>query len=167
MNNLHNCCCKLQLLKEASFIKELFWKDCVNRQNTLLTTDCSSYFLLVLFYCIFASYPKLYILNYLLISHINQNITLLGGQGKLKNYPDINDKRGVSIYYKRSLTLKKYWNGNTMLTSAEINENYNFFKNDINIQSIDAFVCGFPASMCQLWMPFNPNQTEVFGPLRN
>ena len=105
------------------------------------------------------SFPKLCILNYLLISHINQDITLLGKcflgkQGKSKDYPDVNEKRGISIYDKYSLTLKKKWDANTMLTSGSINENYNFFKNDINIQSIDAFVCGFSASMCQLWMSF-------------
>jgi len=97
------------------------------------------------------------------ISHTNQNITLLGRQGKLEDYPDVNDKRGVSIYNKSSLTLKNYRDANTELTSELITENYNFFKNDTTLQSIDAFVCGFPASMCQLWMSFE-NAKIIFLP---
>ena len=95
---------------------------------------------------------------------MNQNITLLGQKGKIKGYPAVNYKRGVSIYDNCSLTLKNYGdNPHYRLTSELINKNYNFFKNDANVKSIDAFVCGFPASMCQLWMEFE-NAKIIFLP---
>ena len=79
---------------------------------------------------------------------------LLGVKGNLKNYPNINEMNGVSTYNKMSKTLKTYIDHSTRLTSKWIRENYFFFKDDKIIQSIDAFVCTFPASMCQMWMAF-------------
>ena len=88
------------------------------------------------------------------ISHVNQSMVLLGVKGNLKNYPKINEMNGVSTYNKLSKTLKTYIDHSTRLTSNFIRENYFFFKDDKIIQSIDAFVCTFPASMCQMWMAF-------------
>jgi hypothetical protein len=88
------------------------------------------------------------------ISHANQSMVLLGVKGDLKNYPNINEMNGVSTYNKLSKTLKTYIDHSTRLTSKFVRENYFFFKDDKIIQSIDAFVCTFPASMCQMWMAF-------------
>ena len=88
------------------------------------------------------------------IAHVNQNITLLGLKGEIKNYPQINQMKGVETYKKLSRTLSSYDSHSTELHSYYIKENYNFFKSDPTILGIDAFVCSFPASMCQLWMAF-------------
>ena len=40
--------------------------------------------------------------------------------------------------------------------------NFEFFKNDPQIASVDAFMCSFPPAMCELWMPFN--KTIVYAP---
>ena len=41
-----------------------------------------------------------------------------------------------------------------------ITENYNHYKKSAIINQVDAFICEFPASMCQLWIPFN--KTIIF-----
>ena len=43
-----------------------------------------------------------------------------------------------------------------------VKENFEYYKNDEKIAQTDAFICSFPASMCELWMPFN--KTIVFLP---
>ena len=97
------------------------------------------------------------------LSHIHQNISMLGLKGNLKNYPQINDMKGISTYKRMSKTLQVYNDHTTKLSSKFIRENYNFYKDDKAIQSIDAFVCTFPASMCQIWMAFEKAKT-VFLP---
>merc|ERR1712004_878621 len=64
---------------------------------------------------------------------------------------------GVSTYYGRqSETVRNYprpWVP-TPVTSEMITENFNFYKDDATISKIDAYVCTFPASMCEMWMAF-------------
>ena len=88
------------------------------------------------------------------ISHIQENVTLLGLFGKFENYPKINRLPGVSVYEKLSNTLQAYDDHTTQLKEDFLTENHEFYKNDPNVNSINAFVCSFPASMCQIWMKF-------------
>lgn len=41
------------------------------------------------------------------------------------------------------------------LNPSLIPQFYSAYKNDVELQSVDAFVCFHPASMCELFMPFN------------
>ena len=98
------------------------------------------------------------------ISHANQNIVILKdrwpGMGSNTDwYPEIMKMPGVSTYYsieQQSKTLRNYprpWKP-FPLTSEMIKENYNFYKDDKTVNGIDAFICTFPASMCEMWMSF-------------
>ena len=66
------------------------------------------------------------------------------------------------VYTKLSSTISKYISHSTRLTETMVKENFEYYKNDKEIAETDAFVCSFPASMCELWMPFN--KTIVFLP---
>ena len=88
------------------------------------------------------------------VSHVHQNIVLLGLKGNLKNYPHINYMEGVSTYKKMSYGLRRYNDHSKKLLSSWTKHNHKIFKNDKIVQDIDAFVCTFPASMCQMWMTF-------------
>ena len=57
---------------------------------------------------------------------------------------------------------KGFRDGNTRLTEKMIQENFEFYKTNKDIASVDAFLCMFPAAMCELWLPFN--KTIVFLP---
>ena len=53
-------------------------------------------------------------------------------------------------------SLKVISRGNAMnLDPSLIRKFYEAYKNDVELQSVDAFVCFHPASMCELFMPFN------------
>jgi hypothetical protein len=88
------------------------------------------------------------------LSQTNQKIVLLGSKGKLKNYPHINEMPGVQIYTKLSNVLNTYRDHSTALQKSWIVWNYQFYRDDLVINSINTFVCSFPASMCQLWFGF-------------
>ena len=57
---------------------------------------------------------------------------------------------------------KGFRDGNTRLTEKMRQENFEFYKTNKDIASVDAFLCMFTAAMCELWLPFN--KTIVFLP---
>jgi hypothetical protein len=48
------------------------------------------------------------------------------------------------------------------LSESEIQSFFDFYKDDPELASVDAFVCSFPASFCEAYMPFN--KTIIFYP---
>ena len=79
-------------------------------------------------------------------------------------YPSVFEMKGISNYrLERSKVItKQYTTHSTKLSEQMIKDNFEFYKKNKRIQSTDAFICSFPASMCELWMPFN--KTIVFLP---
>ena len=87
--------------------------------------------------------------------------------GKRQKYhPSVWTMPGVHLYERVSTVIKKKypdWKGmNSQLTEEMIRKNFEFYKNDSNFQSVDAFYCLFPASMCEMWMP--SNKTTIIIP---
>ncbi len=70
--------------------------------------------------------------------------------------------KDISTLQRISPTLAGYTGHSTELTEKMVKENFEFYKNDEQIAQIDVFACVFPASMCELWMPFN--KTIAFLP---
>ena len=97
------------------------------------------------------------------ISHIGQKIALLGLKGKPKNYPAIRDMEGVKVYAKLSPLLQRYNDHSYQLKPAWIFANHKYLLEDKIYKQIEAYVCGFPASMCQLWLPFNNSKIIVMA----
>ena len=72
-------------------------------------------------------------------------------------------RRGFNVYKRLShVVSKRYIGHNTRLTEKMVRDNFRFYKNDTQIASTDAFICMFPASMCEMWMPFN--KTIIYLP---
>ncbi len=89
------------------------------------------------------------------LSILGQRMILLGLKGELKNYPQVNNgMRGVSTFKKISPVLKRYDDHSTPMKIGWVESNFAYYKDAKEIKSIDAFTCTFPATMCQLWMPF-------------
>ena len=68
----------------------------------------------------------------------------------------------IVVQESPSEPLKQYYSHSTGMDPSwpEMNKN-NYLDNEI-VASIDAFICSFPASMCQLWTPLN--KTIIFLP---
>ena len=86
---------------------------------------------------------------------MGHKVILAGSKRRFTPYPFVLQRNGFSVYERLSNVLKKYTRHSTALTEKMIKDNYDFYKDDKHIASTDAFMCMFPASMCELWMPFN------------
>ena len=80
--------------------------------------------------------------------------------GKRQDYhPEVWKMPGVHLYDRVSGIIRRnypdYTGMNSRLTEAMVKENFEFYKNDPMIHSVDAFNSQFPASMIEMWMPFN------------
>lgn len=90
------------------------------------------------------------------LAHLGQKVFIVGSKGRVGPYPFVFEQEGVTIYEKINPFLKSvYVDHGYDLKQREIDTNYQFFKGDPVMKGVDGFFCQFPASMCELWMPFN------------
>ena len=83
-------------------------------------------------------------------------VMLAGHKGTDTPYPDVFRRNGMNVYTHLSDVIQhRYLTHSTALTEKMVRDNFNFFKGDPKIAETDAFICSFPSSMCELWMPFN------------
>ena len=80
--------------------------------------------------------------------------------------PHVWKMKGVLRYHRVSNVLRTNFCGvkdqNNAITESMIMENFNFYKKDSIISSVNAFLCLYQPGMCEMWMPFN--KTLVFLP---
>jgi hypothetical protein len=97
------------------------------------------------------------------LAYMGHTVIVAGRKGNLTPYPEVFERRGFEIYITSlSPVIKEYKSHSTKLTEAMIRSNFEYYKNDSKIKETDAFICSFPASMCEMWMPFN--KTIIFAP---
>ena len=85
-----------------------------------------------------------------------QKIQLLGIQSKHREmYPEVFRHELVVDNPKVSPVLSAYTEHKTQLDPGWPVANAKFYKGDPLIKSVDAFLCGFPPSRCQVWREFN------------
>ena len=74
-------------------------------------------------------------------------------------HPEVWRLPGVHLYDRISTEIKRdfpdFHGMNSRLTESMMKSNFEFYKNDKQIQGVDAFYCLIPASLCEMWMPFN------------
>ncbi len=90
-----------------------------------------------------------------LLANLGQNIILAGHKKNDTPYPEVFRRDRINVHFK----VPK----NRRLNEDIAKSNFNFFKDDSQIASTDVFLCQFPSSMCELWMPFN--KTIAFVPI--
>ena len=77
------------------------------------------------------------------------------------NHPALKQLPGLLIANKNpSLPMRKYKSHSTRMKPGWPIMNLNHYIHNKKITSIDAFICSFPASMCQLWESWN--KTMIF-----
>ena len=83
------------------------------------------------------------------------------GRSFQNNHPEIANMKGMVFAQNHiSPPLAQYVDHSTQIHPDWPIQNLEFYRNDSMIMNIDAFICTFPASMCQLWAPFN--KTLIF-----
>ena len=88
------------------------------------------------------------------LSSMGHNVTIAGTKGNKTNYPFVFKRPGIKVYDHLSSVIRKN-NKPPTLTENMIMDNFKFYKNDQEIASTDVFLCSYPSSQCEMWMPFN------------
>ncbi|XP_061179250.1 uncharacterized protein LOC133187875 isoform X2 [Saccostrea echinata] len=97
-----------------------------------------------------------------LLSKLDQRIYIAGIKGEKSPYSEVFKSPGINIYKKISPELMRYTTHSTPLSEKGVEQNAVFYRGDMAFEKTDAFYCAFPASMCELWMPFNETKSILF-----
>ena len=96
------------------------------------------------------------------LASMGHKVILAGSKRWKTPYPFVMNMTGINVYENISPVTVRLSSRNAPLTEAMTIENFEFYKNDNQIASTDAFMCMFYGSMCEMWMPFN--KTIIVAP---
>jgi hypothetical protein len=82
---------------------------------------------------------------------------ILGGikQGRLPHKGLLENQRVSVMKRPPSSQEISHWSNSLYWSESDIWGHFEYYKNDDQISKVDAFICGFPAAMCEAFMPFN------------
>lgn len=92
-------------------------------------------------------------------------LTKLPGRGKDLNQAlmlQSTSKGKVTFSHERSPVLRSTFERLGHVSEAQIQDMIDWYQDKESVWQMDAFVCAFPAALCEIWMPFN--KSIVFIP---
>lgn len=92
-----------------------------------------------------------------MFSSFSHNIILAGSKGTATPYPEV-FARPLVHFPNRTLSEEirdNHLTHSSPWTEDEARALFTYYKDDQQFQTVDAFVCMFPSSYCEAWMPFN------------
>ena len=100
------------------------------------------------------------------LASLGHEVIIAIGRNQSTPISDVWKKRGIHLYRRVSPTIKEKLaniaHHGRRITEKMIRDNFEFYKTDSTIASVDAFMCLIPSSMCEMWIPFN--KTILFIP---
>ena len=97
------------------------------------------------------------------LASLGHTVYVAGTKSDHTQFPSVFKQDGIHVYRNLSGVVRHYWNARTKVTEDMIKSNFDFFKSNKVISSVDAFFCSYPAAYCELWMPLN--KTIVYLPV--
>eukprot|EP00668_Euglena_longa_P004810 GGOE01005634.1.p1 GENE.GGOE01005634.1~~GGOE01005634.1.p1 ORF type:complete len:446 (-),score=107.29 GGOE01005634.1:379-1692(-) len=88
-----------------------------------------------------------------LLVHLGHRVIVNGVKGR--HGPHHYVLRQFFIPVRRSPVINKHLSHSRYLTEENVRDNFRYYRSDRLMADTDAFLCSFPASFCELWMPFN------------
>ena len=98
-----------------------------------------------------------------ILASLGHTVYVAGTKSTHTPYPHVFKQDGIQVYKNLSDTVKQLTNARTRLTESMIKSNFDYYKSNEVIASVDAFFCSYPAAYCELWMPLN--KTIVYLPV--
>ena len=98
------------------------------------------------------------------LAYLGQTVYLAGHKGSKLPYTELLKNPRIKVYSRLSSIIQNYINFYDTLDGDMIAKNLLFYQDDSVFQKVDAFICSFPSSMCELWMPFNQTKSIIFLP---
>eukprot|EP00667_Euglena_gracilis_P017130 EG_transcript_18007 len=88
-----------------------------------------------------------------LLVHLGHRVIVNGVKGR--HGPHHYVLRQFFIPVRRSPVINRHLSHSRYLTEENVRDNFRYYRTDRLMADTDAFLCSFPASFCELWMPFN------------
>ena len=88
------------------------------------------------------------------LSSVGHKVTLAGRKGDNGPYSSVFEKPGIKVYDRLSSVISEN-DKPPELNEKMIKDNFEFYKTDREIATTDVFMCSYPPSLCEMWMPFN------------
>lgn len=88
---------------------------------------------------------------------MNHTVILAGSKGKTTPYPEVFEGPHIA-FPARPLSpelQEKHLAHSDRWSEEEVRALFGYYQNDPQLAEVDAFICMFPASQCEAWMPFN------------
>lgn len=99
------------------------------------------------------------------LNYLGYNTIIAGIKKNQTPYPEAFTKKKINVYSgPLPEAVMSYKTHSTALTEVMISNSIKFFQSSSLFRQVDAVTCSFPASMCQLWFPFNKTKSIVFLP---
>ena len=98
----------------------------------------------------------------MILASLGHTVYVAGYKGNFTPYPFVFEQENIHVYTSISDVIKTQ-SPRARMSEDKIKSNWEYFKKDEIIASTDAFFCSYPASYCELWMPFN--KTIIFLPV--
>lgn len=101
-----------------------------------------------------------------ILANMGFKVVITGVKGPFSIWPELYEIPNVSFDMSLTSPLMKLYNSrNSVLKEKGMKMHYDFYNHkDVagKMAEIDVFLCSFPASMCEMWLPFN--KTLAFLP---
>ena len=88
------------------------------------------------------------------LATLGHKVVLAGKKQNKSSYSYVFNRPGITVYNNLSDVIRRN-DKPPRLTETMIKENFEYYKANPEIASTDIFMCSYPPSMCEIWMPFN------------
>jgi len=88
----------------------------------------------------------------------SSHVLLAGHKGRYTSYPHVFEMKGIEFvddYRKLSTLIRQTSGHHRYIKPEDISRMYKYYKYDPIIAQVDAFICSFPASFCEAYLPYD------------
>lgn len=96
-----------------------------------------------------------------MFAHWGSTVILAGHKKKSGPYPEAFAHANVILPLRPlSPVLEAHTTHSQYVSEQQVHDVFEYYKHDTQIANTDAFICSFPASVCEAWLPYN--KTVIF-----
>ena len=88
------------------------------------------------------------------LASLGHEVIVAGNKENKSAYSYVFKRPGITVYRNISEVIRRN-SRPPQLTEVMIKKNFEYYKTNPKIASTDVFICSYPPSMCEMWMPFN------------
>ena len=98
-----------------------------------------------------------------MLNAMGHRVILAGHKLNRTSYPEVFAHPLTEQVHRLAPFLQGFVDPNDDASESNVHSLVDFYEADTQFQSVDAFICSFPASFCEAWVPFN--KTLIWWPV--